>query len=583
MRSRTELLLLVAGCGFLLFYGLGAFGLLGADEPRYAQVAREMLDRGDWVTPTLNGKPWLEKPPLYYWQAMVSYRVARVFSNGGDGVDERSARLPGAIDAAFMIAAIYFFLRQRNKWRDARARLSAAEAVSRNFRSGSELDAALITASCAGVIGFAHAASTDMPLTATFTIALLAWYAWYESERRIALAIFYLCLALGTLAKGPVAPVLAAVIVLLFAAVKRDWSVLLRTLWIPGIVLFFAVSLPWYVAVQMRNPDFFRVFILEHNLARFSSNVYHHPQPVWFYLPVFLLAAMPWTLWLIMAVVERLRLSWRERREAFTGAQAFASEKDSWSLYLLLWMVVPIVFFSASQSKLPGYILPAVPAAALLVSEYLAARRERNIKISWPLAAAHGILCGLLIFAALFAATSAATSAAFVAVNHHLIFSQGAYIAAAIATVFAVGIAIALILPAGPQLLRPLTMLAAIVSVAGVIRLAAPAIDATQSARPIAEIIRSYSRESFSHESFSFERVPVALYHVGRTKQYGLDFYLNRPTQTYDEGQVPGAAHLLLAAPNAEAGFSALIPGRKVSYLTSLPAQKLEIYWIGKK
>ena len=86
-------------------------------------------------------------------------------------------------------------------------------------------------------------------------------------------------------------------------------------------------------------------------------------------------------------------------------------------------------------------------------------------------------------------------------------------------------------------------MLAAIVSVAGVIRLAAPAIDATQSARPIAEIIRSYSRESFSHESFSFERVPVALYHVGRTKQYGLDFSLNRPTQTYDEGQVPGAAN----------------------------------------
>src|ERR1017187_7817763 len=76
-RSRTELLLLVACCGFLLFYGLGAFGLLGADEPRYAQVAREMLGRNDWVSPTLNGKPWLEKPPLYYWQAMLSYRVGR--------------------------------------------------------------------------------------------------------------------------------------------------------------------------------------------------------------------------------------------------------------------------------------------------------------------------------------------------------------------------------------------------------------------------------------------------------------------------------------------------------------------------
>ena len=583
MRSRTELLLLVAGCGFLLFYGLGAFGLLGADEPRYAQVAREMLDRGDWVTPTLNGKPWLEKPPLYYWQAMASYRVARALSTGSDGVNEQTARLPGAIDAALMIAAIYFFLRQRNKWRDARSRPSRPESLSEDSANGRELDAALITASCAGVIGFAHSASTDMPLTATFTIALLAWYAWYESERRVALAVFYLGLALGALAKGPVAPALAAVIVLLFTAAKRDWSVLVRTLWLPGIALFFAVSLPWYVAVQMHNPDFFRVFILEHNLARFSSNVYHHPQPVWFYLPVVLLATMPWTLWLIMAVVERLRLIWSERREAFTGAQASAGEKDSWALFLLLWMVVPILFFSASQSKLPGYILPAVPAAALLVTEYLAARREQNTKISWPLAAAHGLLCGLLIFAALFAATSAATSAASVAVTHHPVVGSGIYIAAAIAATFAVGIAIALVLPAGSQLLRPFTMLAAIVGVAAVIRLAAPVIDATQSARPIAETIRSFSHEFLSHASFSYESVPVAFYHVGRTQQYGLDFYLNRQTQTYDDGQVPGAAHFLVAVPDAEPRFSALIPGRKVSYLTNIPAQKLEIYWIGKK
>ena len=90
MRSRTELLLLVACCGFLLFYGLGAFGLLGADEPRYAQVAREMLDRGDLITPTLNGKPWLEKPPLYYWQAMLAYRSARTFGSGNDGVSEQT-------------------------------------------------------------------------------------------------------------------------------------------------------------------------------------------------------------------------------------------------------------------------------------------------------------------------------------------------------------------------------------------------------------------------------------------------------------------------------------------------------------
>src|SRR5271154_6830300 len=199
-RTRADVWLLLACCGFLLFYGLGAFGLLGADEPRYAQVAREMLDRGDWVTPTLNGKPWLEKPPLYYWQAMAAYRVGRGFGSGNDGVSEWTARLPGALDAAVMIAAIYFFLRR--------------------FRPGSELDGALIGASCAGVIGFAHAAATDMPLAACFSVGLLGWYAWYESRQKIYLAAFYIFMALGTLAKGPVAPALAAVIILLFLAIK---------------------------------------------------------------------------------------------------------------------------------------------------------------------------------------------------------------------------------------------------------------------------------------------------------------------------------------------------------------------------
>ena len=117
--------------------------------------------------------------------------------------------------------------------------------------------------------------------------------------------------------------------------------------------------LPWYIAVQLRNPEFFRFFILEHNLARFSEDVYHHRQPFWFYLPVFLLAMMPWTLVLILARCRTRRLIWSE------GKEAFSSPEDSWALFLLIWMFVPILFFSASQSKLPGYILPAVPAASV--------------------------------------------------------------------------------------------------------------------------------------------------------------------------------------------------------------------------
>ena len=177
-RYRTDALLLAGFCGFLFFYGLAYFGLVGADEPRYAQVAREMLARHDWITPILGGKPWLEKPPLYYWQAMLAY--------GLFGVSDWAARLPSAIDATFMTIAIYLFFRR--------------------FRPGSQLDAALMTASAAGIIGFARAASTDMPLAATFTVALLAWYAWYEGGVTAYLWLAYAFLALGMLAKGPVAP-----------------------------------------------------------------------------------------------------------------------------------------------------------------------------------------------------------------------------------------------------------------------------------------------------------------------------------------------------------------------------------------
>jgi 4-amino-4-deoxy-L-arabinose transferase-like glycosyltransferase len=541
--SRTDWLLLSAFCGFLFFYGLGAFGLVGADEPRYAQVAREMLERADWITPTLLGKAWLEKPVLYYWEAMVSFRAF--------GVNDWAARLPAAFDAALLIAASYFFLRR--------------------FRPGSELDGALILASSAGMVGFAHAAATDMPLSACFAIALLGWYAWYEGAGRVYLGVFYVFLGLGTLAKGPVAPALAAVIIFLFVAAKREWRLILRTLWIPGIAIYLAVALPWYVAVQLRNPDFFRFFILEHNLARFSTGVYHHPQPFWFFLPVFLLAMMPWTFLLVLAIVERGRVIWSEGRAAFSNAE------DSWPLFLLIWMFVPILFFSASQSKLPGYILPAVPAGGLLVAEFLAVRKgikffdaeaeEVSVwdkkKLASRFVAGHGMFCGALIFGAL--------SASFVALNHRLPASSEAYGTCTAALVSAFVIMIVLF-GAGLRALTRVTALAVVICVAAVIRSAAPVIDATQSARPIAESIQGFSREP----------VPIALYHINRLQEYGLEFYLNRAAEKYESGNIPVAAHVLVAPHGAQVEAAALVPGRHVSYLTSIPGQKVDLFWVGK-
>jgi len=188
-RRRIDWLLLIGFSSFLYFFGLSHFGLVGADEPRYAEVAREMLARRDWITPVLGNQPWLEKPPLYYWQAIVAYDIF--------GVSDWASRLPAAVDATLMVVAVFLFLGR--------------------FRPGFQLDGALMTASAAGVIGFAHAASTDMPLAAFFSIALLAWYAWYQTGSKLCLSGCYFALALATLAKGPVAAFLAAAILGVFA------------------------------------------------------------------------------------------------------------------------------------------------------------------------------------------------------------------------------------------------------------------------------------------------------------------------------------------------------------------------------
>jgi 4-amino-4-deoxy-L-arabinose transferase-like glycosyltransferase len=306
--------------------------LLGADEPRYAQVAREMLERHDWVTPVLYGHAWLEKPVLYYWQGMIAYAVF--------GVHDWSARLPSAVDATAMIAAVYLFFRR--------------------FRPGAQLDAALVTASAAAVIGFARAAATDMPLAATFTIAMLAWMAWFEAGRKLDMALFYIFLALAILAKGPVAIVLAAAVIVVFGLLLGDLLPVWRTLWVPGLLLFCAVCLPWYVLVQLRNPQFFRAFFLQQNLARFATNLYRHQQPFWYYAPVLLLSLLPWVVFAVAAAVHVARDHWSARKLR-------AAPPAPLALFLLTWGVLPVVFFSLSQSKLPGYILPAVPAWLLLL------------------------------------------------------------------------------------------------------------------------------------------------------------------------------------------------------------------------
>jgi len=528
-------LLLAGFCGFLFFFGLSYFGLLGADEPRYAQVAREMFSRHEWITPTLNGKPWLEKPALYYWQTILAYKVF--------GVSDWAARLCSAVDATLMVVAVYVFLQR--------------------FRShvplsGSSLDGALMTASASGIIGFARAASMDMPLAAMFTIALLAWYAWYESASPRYLALFYIFLGLAMLAKGPIAPFLAAVTIAIFAEAKADYRLIVRTLWIPGVVLFCAVALPWYFAVQLKNPEFFRVFILQHNLARYGKDVYHHVEPFWYYLPVILLGLVPWTMFVAAALSASIRTWWTEKREMLRSG-------DPLPVFLLIWLVVPIAFFSISASKLPGYILPALPAGTLLLTEYVRRNVIENHRPKLPLIVLHSTVAALPVVSALMMQ--------YIVFQHKLPWGRAAAISFGLAAVMAAGIALTLRGQFGLRVLRFVTLVPVVLAVAAVLRLGAPALDVTLSARRLSQEINRVDNRS----------LPLAILRLPRETEYGLQFYRNQTLVRYELGQIPDGEHLLVAREGWQKNIAKWTTGRRVTYLGSFAPQGFDYYWVAGK
>ncbi|MGO8794873.1 MAG: ArnT family glycosyltransferase [Candidatus Sulfotelmatobacter sp.] len=531
-RTRTDSLLLAGFCAFLFFYGLAQFGLIGADEPRYAQVAREMLERHDWITPTLGGQPWLEKPPLYYWQAMLAYSIF--------GVSDWSARLPSAIDATCLVLAVYLFLRR--------------------FRRGFEVDGALITAASAGIVGYARAASMDMALTAAFTIGMLAWWAWRETENKIYLTLFYFSMALGMLAKGPVAPVLAAAAIILYAAAARELHPLFKTLWLPGIFLFCIIGLPWYIAVQVRNPQFFREFILQHNLARFSSNVYHHREPFWYYLPVTALALVPWSVFVGAALIQSVRRWWNKQNSPSTASLDL---EDHFRIFLVCWLLLPVIFFSISQSKLPGYILPAIPAGALLLCDYLRWHLQQdNSEPSKAVIVAHALLAAAPIVPALLIA--------YLVTQHRLPGGQPMLVALAVAFVLCAAIALTLVRKGGLRMMRFVTLIPVVLTVGAVLKLGSVAMDQELSARPLALEIASIETRP----------MPLAIYHVRRELEYGLTFYRDQLTLNYDWVKIPQQAHLLVATENSQVEVAKLVPGRRVSFLGHYAPQHVDYYWI---
>lgn len=337
LRERGTVLVLALAAALLLFR-LGAVPLVGPDEPRYARVAVEMHRSGDPVTPTLQEDPWLEKPPLYYWLAGMAFSLL--------GETETAARLPSVAAGLLLVAA-------------------ATLVGGRLYGQAAGLHAGFILATSVLVFVYGRAATMDMLVAAAISAAvgLFALDLLRVTRASVTIPMAYVFMALATLAKGPIGFLLPGLVVGGYVLATRDWPMLRRVFSPAGIVLFLLVAGPWYLAIyRVQGQAFVDVFLLNHNLERFTSTIHRHPGSPLYYAPVLMWGLFPWSGLLLPAIAEL-----RPRR----------SRAD---LFVLSWALLPLAFFSAAGSKLPGYILPCLPPVALLMGRAAAALSEGDLE-----------------------------------------------------------------------------------------------------------------------------------------------------------------------------------------------------------
>lgn len=361
---------LVGVCALTFFVGLGRPALTDSDEAFYAESAREMIERSDWLTPYYNGEPRFDKPVLYYWLAAASYVAA--------GSSPGAARFPAALAGVGLVLVTFFCAR---RWHDEPTALLAG----------------LIAATSAGIVAMARQALPDLPLA--FFVTLSTWAALValldDPSRQLAprgrrgwLVAAALAAGAAFLVKGPVGPALAAVVVLPLLALQwRRHGVLLRVTTVDlglAAAVFLLVALPWYAAMTAEHgTGYLERFFLAENLDRFATDRYNAPRPVWYYLPIVVGGLLPWSPFMILWA-PALRRAWRR------GAV------DASVLRLAVWAAAPLALYTLSVGKQPRYILPLLTPLAILLARAMVRALDGSTATRKTFAAG-GVAAGALV------------------------------------------------------------------------------------------------------------------------------------------------------------------------------------------
>lgn len=370
---------------FVSFFRLGATTLFDVDEAVFAEATKEMVKTGDFITPTYNGLKRYDKPILFYWAMAASYKAF--------GINEFAARVPSAVAGVLLALSIFFFVKRFLG--DRYAVWSTISFVLSIF-----------------FFIYSHAAVTDMLLTLFITLSLFCFYLFNDADlsdvhissfsaRNISCYGFYLFSALAFLTKGLIGIVFPFGIAIIYLVITRGLKAIKILFDIKGIVLFIIISGPWYGAQLVINGmEFVEQFFMKHHFARYMDVISGHRGPFYYFIPVLLCGFFPWVVFLpsgIKTVIKESNLTVLIKNIFNKKEKKILSPLASLGLLALIWFTVIFLFFSFSTTKLPNYILPSIPAVAILVSIGLS-KHDKWEEYSYAVLGVFSFIIGTIIF-----------------------------------------------------------------------------------------------------------------------------------------------------------------------------------------